>query len=232
MKQHWPLSKKDCLLCLFPFFESGLLRVGGGTKRSSLPFDAKHPIILDSKEHSIQLYIQKCHEVCMHIGVEYTRNYTTETPHSWNQSLPEKFGFQMFRLSPLPNTGTTATDGRPARHSFPGNAVTSHLHQCRRGLLWTACRRSLRCRSEDLHLLIHLLGYKSNSPGGCRGPQHGQVFDSNLTLHRSTRPTALVLVRQRIQFPGSKKADQKKTTDVRPRIHQRSAPEPVRRKEA
>ena len=41
MKHHRPLSKKDRLLCLSPFFESGLLRVGGRTKRSSLPFDAK-----------------------------------------------------------------------------------------------------------------------------------------------------------------------------------------------
>ncbi|XP_075263975.1 uncharacterized protein LOC142355812 [Convolutriloba macropyga] len=81
MKQHRPLLKKDRLLCLSPFFESGLLRVGGRTKRSLLPFDAKHPIILDSKEHSIQLYIQKCHEICMHIGVEYTRNYIQQRCH-------------------------------------------------------------------------------------------------------------------------------------------------------
>ena len=81
MKQHRPLSKNDRLLCLSPFFESGLLRVAGRTKRSSLPFDAKHPIILDSKEHSIQLYIQKCHEICMHIGVEYTRNYIQQRCH-------------------------------------------------------------------------------------------------------------------------------------------------------
>ena len=81
MKQHRPLSKKDRLLCLSPFFESGLLRVRCRTKRSSLPFDAKHPIILDSKEHSTQLYIQKCHEICMHIGVECTRNYIQQRCH-------------------------------------------------------------------------------------------------------------------------------------------------------
>ena len=57
------------------------------------------------------------------------------------------------------------------------------------------------------------------------------MFDSNPTLHRSTRPTALFPVRQRIQLPGSKKADQK-TTDVGPRLHQRSATDPVCRMEA
>ena len=81
MKQHRPLSKKDRLLCLSPFFESGLLHVGGRTKRSSLHFDAKHPIILDSREHSIQLNTQKCHEICMHTGVEYTRNYIQQRCH-------------------------------------------------------------------------------------------------------------------------------------------------------
>ena len=43
MKQHRPLSKKDRLLCLSPFFESGLLRVGGRTKQSSLPFWCQAP---------------------------------------------------------------------------------------------------------------------------------------------------------------------------------------------
>ena len=81
MRQHRPLSKKDRLLCLSLLFESGLLCVGDRTKRSALPFDAKHSIILDSKEHSIQLYIQKCQEICMHIGVEYTRNYIQQRCH-------------------------------------------------------------------------------------------------------------------------------------------------------
>ena len=63
----------------------------------------------------------------------------------------------MFRLSPRPSTGTTATDGRPARHSFPGNAVTSHLHQCRRGLPWTVCRRSSRCKVKTYICLFTCL---------------------------------------------------------------------------
>ena len=178
MKQHRPLSKKDRLLCLSPFFENGLLRVCGRTKRSSLPFDAKHPIILDSKEHSI-LHTEMLWNLYAHWSGIHSQLYPTEMPHSWSQNLPEKFGLQMFRLSPLPSAGTTATDGRLARHSFPGNTVTSHHHQCRRGIPWTFCRSPSRCRSEDLHLPIHLFGYKSNSPGSCRGPPHRQLFDSN-----------------------------------------------------
>ena len=81
IKKHWHLSQKDRLLCLSPFFEGGLLRVGGRTKRSSLPFDAQHPIILDSKEHIIQLHIQKFHKICMHFGVELIRNYIQQRCH-------------------------------------------------------------------------------------------------------------------------------------------------------
>ena len=35
----------------------------------------KAPEILNSKEAIIKLFIQKGHEICMHLGVEYTRNY-------------------------------------------------------------------------------------------------------------------------------------------------------------
>ena len=75
------LQKKNLLLSLSRFVKDGILRVGGRTKRSSLPFEAKHPIILDSKEAIVKLFIQKCHEICMHLGVEYTRNYIQQRCH-------------------------------------------------------------------------------------------------------------------------------------------------------
>ena len=75
------LQKKDRLLCLSLFVKDGILRVGSRTKRSSLPFEATHPIILDSKEAIVKLFIQKCYEICMHLGVEYTRNYIQQRCH-------------------------------------------------------------------------------------------------------------------------------------------------------
>ena len=60
----------------------------------------------------------------------------------------------MIRLSPFPSTRNAETEGRPARHLLPGNEVSSYLHQCRRGWPWTVCRRSSRCKSEDLHSLV------------------------------------------------------------------------------
>ena len=151
----------------------------------------------------------------------------------WNHSPPEKFGLQMFRLSRFREQGLQPLMADLPQIRFQETqSPASHLHQCRREIPWTVCGRSSRSRNEDLHLLIHLFGYKSNSHGSCRRPRHRQVFDSNPMLHCSTRPTALVFLRQRIYFPGSKKADQTKTTDVGPRLHQRSAIEPVCRMEA
>ena len=75
------LQKKERLLCFSHFVKDGILHFGGKTKRSSLPFEAKHPIIMDSKEAIVKFFIQKCREICMHLGVEYTRNYMQHSCH-------------------------------------------------------------------------------------------------------------------------------------------------------
>ena len=177
IKQNRSLSKKDCLLRLSPFCESGLPRVCGRTKRSSLPFDFKQPIIMDSKEHSIQLYIQKCHKICMRIRVEYTRNYIQQRCHilrirAFLGSLASKcFGCLRFRSQGLQPPMADLADIPFQETQSPvifTNVGVDYLGPC--------CRRSSRCRIECLHLLIHLFGYKSNSPGSCRGPQHRQVL--------------------------------------------------------
>ena len=43
------LQKKDRLLCFSHLVKFCILRVGGKTKRRSLPFEAKHPTILEKK---------------------------------------------------------------------------------------------------------------------------------------------------------------------------------------
>ena len=95
----------------------------------------------------------------------------------WNQSPPEKFGLQMFRLSRFREQGL-----QPLMADLPEirfqetQSPASQLHQCRREIPWTVCGRSSRSRNEDLHLLIHLFGYKSNSHGSCRRPRHRQCL--------------------------------------------------------
>ena len=78
MKQKKSLPTKDKLLQLSPFLQDNILRVGGRTKRSTLCYNTKHPIILNAKEFITRLFLIKCHEICMHFGTEYVKNYVQQ----------------------------------------------------------------------------------------------------------------------------------------------------------
>ena len=78
MKQKKSLPTKDKLLELSPFLQDNILRVGGRTKRSTLCYNTKHPIILNAKEFITRLFLIKCHEICMHFGTEYVKNYVQQ----------------------------------------------------------------------------------------------------------------------------------------------------------
>ena len=51
--------------------EDGLLRVGGRIGRSVLPYDAKHPLILDTRHPLINLILESYHRDCCHGGTDY-----------------------------------------------------------------------------------------------------------------------------------------------------------------
>ena len=78
MKQKNTLPTKDKLLQLSPFLQDNILRVGGRTKWSTLCYNTKHPIILNAKEFITWLFLIKCHEICMHFGTEYVKNYVQQ----------------------------------------------------------------------------------------------------------------------------------------------------------
>ena len=81
LKENKQLRSNDKILPLNPFLENNLLRVGGRTKRSELGYNTKHPIILSAKEFITRLFLVKCHEMCMHFGTEYTRNFIQQSHH-------------------------------------------------------------------------------------------------------------------------------------------------------
>ncbi|XP_054279797.1 uncharacterized protein LOC128997957 [Macrosteles quadrilineatus] len=59
---------------LSPFIDSfGLLRVGGRLSRTSLPEDARHPIILPKKHHVVNLLIDHYHIYNLHSGPQLTQ---------------------------------------------------------------------------------------------------------------------------------------------------------------
>ena len=78
LKQKKSLPAKDKLLQFSPFLRDNTLRVGGRTKRSTLDYNTEHPIILNAKEFITRLFLVKWHEICMHFGSEYVKNYVQQ----------------------------------------------------------------------------------------------------------------------------------------------------------
>ena len=75
-KKSFPTKNK--LLQLSPFLQDIFLRDDDRTKRSTLCYNTKHPIILNAKEFITRLFLIKCHEICMHFGTEYIKNYVQQ----------------------------------------------------------------------------------------------------------------------------------------------------------
>ena len=77
-KQKWKTVKKcSKIYKLDPRMEDGLLRVGGRLSRSSLPQEAKHPVILPKDSHVTRLILRELHEMSGHSG----RNHVMSRLH-------------------------------------------------------------------------------------------------------------------------------------------------------
>ncbi|XP_033231913.1 uncharacterized protein LOC117182907 [Belonocnema kinseyi] len=67
-----PLDPKSSLLCLNPFLDDGIIRVGGRLERAHIPEDQKYPIVLPKNHHVTKLIIRKEHVRKMHAGAQAT----------------------------------------------------------------------------------------------------------------------------------------------------------------
>ena len=70
-----PLSRSSKLLQFSPFVgPNGLLRATGRTKQLDVSsFDAKHPVLLDSRHPVTRLFLEHLHRAHCHQGVDYLR---------------------------------------------------------------------------------------------------------------------------------------------------------------
>ena len=70
-----PVSNSSKLSQFSPFIgPQSLLRATGRTKQLTVSsFDAKHPILLDSRHPAVRLYLEQLHETHCHQGVDYMR---------------------------------------------------------------------------------------------------------------------------------------------------------------
>ncbi|XP_074648999.1 uncharacterized protein LOC141904317 [Tubulanus polymorphus] len=81
VKRCSPLHKFDTFID-----ESGILRVGGRTSRASVPFEARHPIILPKLSHLSRLLIRETHADMGHLGKQAVLSKLRE--NYWIQGGP------------------------------------------------------------------------------------------------------------------------------------------------
>ena len=74
-------GSKHSLLRLKPIISAGLLRVGGRLRRSSMEFNAKHPIILPPDAHITRSIVEDHHVRMGHSGMTHT--WTSIRQHYW-----------------------------------------------------------------------------------------------------------------------------------------------------
>ena len=73
--KNFPLSSSSKLLQFSPFVgPNGLLRATGRTKQLDVSsFDAKHPLLLDSRHPVTRLFLEQLHRAHCHHSVDYLR---------------------------------------------------------------------------------------------------------------------------------------------------------------
>lgn len=68
LKKNQPIRQTSNILCLNPYMENGLIRVGGRLKNSPYTHDKKHPILLHNKHILTKLIVQSYHTKLLHAG--------------------------------------------------------------------------------------------------------------------------------------------------------------------
>lgn len=72
LKDKQPIHKSK-IASLHPFIDKdGLIRVGGRLKSSNLTYAQKHPVLIPSRHHLIDLIIRETHERQYHAGIQTT----------------------------------------------------------------------------------------------------------------------------------------------------------------
>lgn len=73
LKKNHKVHAKSKIISFDPYMdENGILRIGGRLENAKAYFSAKHPIILPSDGHFINLIMRDAHDQCMHGGTQLT----------------------------------------------------------------------------------------------------------------------------------------------------------------
>ena len=75
LKTEKEIPKTSRVLQFLPFLDGeGLIRAKGRIGKSQLDFNAKHPILLQGKNHAVELFLRNEHKDNQHEGTEHVKN--------------------------------------------------------------------------------------------------------------------------------------------------------------
>ena len=108
------LEPRDAVLQFNPFLdENGVLRAKGRLRQAPIPWNQKHPIILDIKDHVTQLIVQDAHtNSCQHMGTEF------DILNHWSSKFPKKTESDMFHMPPMESSEYYTNDVRSSGQSL------------------------------------------------------------------------------------------------------------------
>lgn len=76
LEQKQPLEKSSSLLKLNPFMDDdNVMRLSGRIKRSNMPYDTVHPIVLDGKCAISHSLAKQAHKAMLHAGIQASQHY-------------------------------------------------------------------------------------------------------------------------------------------------------------
>ena len=70
-QQAKPIKRSSSIINLDPFYEDGLIKVGGRLKLAEVPYASKHPILLHNASSIVPLIIQDVHNKLGHVGRQH-----------------------------------------------------------------------------------------------------------------------------------------------------------------
>lgn len=120
LKQNKPIPKRSNIKDLNPFFDNGVIRVGGRLSNSLYAYDKKHPLILHHKHNWTKLIMRNEHERLFHAGPQLLLASVRE--RVWpthGKSLAKRVVHECvacFRANPKPTT--------PIMGNLPKDRVT------------------------------------------------------------------------------------------------------------
>ena len=120
------IKKSSAIHRLDPMKLGGLLYVGGRLRQASIPYPAKHQIILPNRHHVVDLIVRYYHLMSGHSGLEHGSGKVLD---SQSKDGCKEGCYRLLRLQKKASPARKAENGRPAHR--PGDACKSALYVCR-----------------------------------------------------------------------------------------------------